>query len=485
LAGRRDETGALDRLLAGARDGHSGALVLRGEPGVGKSSLVRYAISSAAGFRMARAVGAESEMALGFAALHQLCVPVLHLIDRLPLPQREALGAAFGLSARTVPERFLVGLATLSLLSAAAEKQPLLCVVENAQWLDRESEQVLGFVARRLLADRIALLFATRERSDELAGLPDLFLEGLEENDARALLASVIKGPLDARVRDRIITETRGNPLALLEMPRDLSAADLAVRFALPTALPLAGRIEEGFRYRLRDLPAQTQRLLLIASADQTGDAAKVWRAAELLGTGEDAAVAAEEAGLIDIDTAVRFCHPLVRSAVYWQAPQAERRAVHQALAEAYDPEPDADRRAWHLAAAAPGPNEQIAAELERSAGCAQERGGLAARAAFLDRSAQLTPDPGRQVSRLLLAAAAHLEVGANGRAQELLSLSAWHLSAPAARAQGTRTEGTIPFADGGEGGTPSLLQAAAIALRDDDARLAHQTLLDALEAAL
>ena len=484
LAGRRDEISALDQLLAGARDGHSGTLVLRGEPGVGKTALVEYAVSSAAGFRVARAMSVESEMELGFAALHQLCMPSLHLIDHLPLPQRNALGAAFGLSAGTVPERFLVGLAALSLLSAAAEKEPLLCVVENAQWLDRESEQVLGFVARRLLAGRIVLLFANRERSEELAGLPDLIVEGLGEEDARALLASVSKGPLDARVRDRIIAETRGNPLALLELPRGLPAADLAVRFALPTALPLAGRIEESFRHRLRELPAQTQRLLLIASADQTGEAAKVWQAAELLGIGEEAAVAAEEAGLVDIDAAVRVRHPFVRSAVYWQASRAQRRAVHRALAEAYDPEPDADRRAWHLAAAAAGPDERIAAELERSAGRAQERGRLTAAAAFLDRSAQLTPDPGRRVSRLLLAAAAHLEAGAHGRAQELLALSAWHLSDPVARAPGMRLEGVIRVADGRGGDMPSLLLAAAIALRDCDPRLAHETLMEALEAA-
>ena len=485
LVGRRDEIGALDRLLAGARDGHSGALVLRGEPGVGKTALVEYAVSSAAGFRVTRAAGVESEMELGFAALHQLCVPSLPWIEHLPVPQRNALGAAFGLSARTAPERFLVGLAALSLLSATAEKQPLLCVVEDAQSLDRESEQVLGFVARRLAAGRIAFLFATRERRDELTGLPELPVEGLDEDDARTLLASVIRGPLDARVCDRIIAETRGNPLALLELQRGLPAAGLAVGFALSPALPLAGRIEASFRRQVGELPAETQRLLLIASADWAGAAAKVWRAAELLGIGEEAAVPAEEAGLLDIDTAVRFRHPLVRSAVYRQASHAERRAVHQALAEAYDPEPDADRRAWHLAAGAPGLDERIAAELEHSAGRAQERGGLAAAAAFLDRSAQLTPDPPRQASRLLLAAAAHLGAGANRRAQELLALSGRHLHDPAARAHAMRMEGVIRFADGRGGDTPSLLLAAAMAFRECDPRLAHETLMEALEAAM
>ena len=485
LVGRRDEIGALDRLLAGARDGHSGALVLRGEPGVGKTALVEYAVSSAAGFRVTRAVGVESEMELGFAALHQLCVPSLPWIEHLPVPQRNALGAAFGLSARTAPERFLVGLAALSLLSATAEKQPLLCVVEDAQSLDRESEQVLGFVARRLAAGRIAFLFATRERRDELTGLPELPVEGLDEDDARTLLASVIRGPLDARVCDRIIAETRGNPLALLELQRGLPAAELAVGFALSPALPLAGRIEDSFRRQVGELPAETQRLLLIASADWAGEAAKVWRAAELLGIGEEAAVPAEEAGLLDIDTAVRFRHPLVRSAVYRRASHAERRAVHQALAEAYDPEPDADRRAWHLAAGAPGLDERIAAELEHSAGRAQERGGLAAAAAFLDRSAQLTPDPPRQASRLLLAAAAHLGAGANRRAQELLALSVRHLHDPAARAHAMRMEGVIRFADGRGADTPSLLLAAAMAFRECDPRLAHETLMEALEAAM
>ena len=466
--------------------------MLRGEPGVGKTALVEYAVSSAAGFRVTRAAGVESEMELGFAALHQLCVPSLPWIEHLPVPQRNALGAAFGLSARAAPERFLVGLAALSLLSATAEKQPLLCVVEDAQSLDRESGQVLGFVARRLGAGRIAFLFATRERRDELTGLPELPVEGLDEDDARTLLASVIRGPLDARVCDRIIAETRGNPLALLELPRGLPAAELAVGFALSPALPLAGRIEDSFRRQVGELPAETQRLLLIASADWAGEAAKVWRAAELLGIGEEAAVPAEEAavpaeeaGLLDIDTAVRFRHPLVRSAVYRQASHAERRAVHQALAEAYDPEPDADRRAWHLAAGAPGLDERIAAELEHSAGRAQERGGLAAAAAFLDRSAQLTPDPPRQASRLLLAAAAHLGAGANRRAQELLALSVGHLHDPAARAHAMRMEGVIRFADGRGGDTPSLLLAAAMAFRECDPRLAHETLMEALEAAM
>lgn len=460
-------------------------MVMRGEPGVGKSALVGYAVAAASGFRVARAVGVESEMELPFAALQNLCASMLDRLDQLPDHQRDALSVAFGLSAGEPPEQFLVGLAALSLLSEVAREQPLLCVVDDAQWLDRASAQAFSFVARRLLVDGVALVFATREQTVEFAGLLELHVEGLGEDDARALLASVISGAMDERVRDRIVAETRGNPLALLELPRGLTPAELAVGFGVPVALPLSGRIEESFRRRLDALPRETRQLLLIASAEPLGEPVRVWRAAERLGIGTDAAPPAADAGLLDIGTHVQFRHPLVRSAAYRAASPEERQAVHLALAEATDPELDPDRRAWHLAQATTDPDEEVAGELERSAGRAQVRGGLAAAATFLERSAELTSDPQRQALRLLLAAGAHLASGANERAQRLLGKSTPHLGDPAARAQAMRMEGAIRFADGRGGDTPALLFDAAMALQGLDAPLARETLLESLEAAM
>jgi DNA-binding CsgD family transcriptional regulator len=485
LVGRRKECARLDGLLEAARDGRSGVLVLRGEPGVGKTALLEYAVESSSGFRVARAVGVESEIELAFAALQQLCGSMVDRLERLPGPQRDALSAAFGLRAGDTPERFLVGLAALSLLSGTAEEQPLLCVIDDAQWLDRPSAQALGFVARRVLADRVAFLFATREPSEELAGLPELTVGGLGENDARALLASVMNGALDERVRDRVVAETGGNPLALLELPRGLRPAELAVGFGLPVRQPLSGRIEESFRRRVEELPPDTQQLMLVASAEHLGDPIKVWRAAELLGVGREALEPASSAGLLDIDTQVRFRHPLVRSAVYRSAPLDERQAVHRALAEVTDQAQDPDRRAWHLAAAARGPDEDVAAELERSAGRAQARGGLGAAAAFLERSAELTLDPERRAQRLLLAAGADLGAGANRRAQGLLDQSVPNLVDPGARAEAMRMQGAIRFAEGRGGETPSLLFDAAMALRGLDAGRARESLMDAVEAAM
>ena len=336
-------------------------------------------------------------MELAFAGLHQLCAPMLDRLERLPGPQRDALGTAFGLRDGDAPDRFLVGLAVLSLLSDVAEERPLVCVVDDAQWLDRASAQALAFVARRLVAESVAVVFAVRESGDEqdLTGLPELVVHGLADADARALLASVITGPLDERVRDRIVAETRGNPLALLELPRGLTPAELAGGFGLPDAPALSGRIEESFRRRLTPLPPATRLLLLVAAAEPVGDPVLVWRAAERLGVGVEAAAPAEAAGLVEFGGRVRFRHPLVRSAVYRAASPEARQRVHRALAEATDPDLDPDRRAWHRAHATPGLDEEVAAELERSAGRAQARGGLAAAAAFLQRAAELTPDAG------------------------------------------------------------------------------------------
>jgi hypothetical protein len=404
LRGRRDECVVLDRLLEGGRAGRSGVLVLRGEAGIGKTALLEYAIA-ASGMWVLRAAGVESEMELPFAALHQLCGPLLDRVDALPGPQRDALATTFGLSAGAVPDRFFVGLAVLGLLSEAAEERPLLCVIDDAQWLDGASAQVLAFVARRLLAEPVVMLFTVRELGDLLAGLPELVVEGLRGADARSLLVSVIPGRLDEQIADQFLVESRGNPLALLELPRGLSAAQLAGGFALPGVLSLSGRIEESFLKRLESLPAQTRRLLLIAAAEPLGDPALLRRAAERLGITGAALEPAQSAGLIEIDSRVRFRHPLVRSAIYRSATAEQRRQGHRVLAEVTDAQLDPDRRAWHLAQAAVGPHEDVAAELERAAGRAQARGGLAAAAAFLERATELTPEPLRRAQRALAAA--------------------------------------------------------------------------------
>ncbi|HEY2201832.1 MAG TPA: AAA family ATPase, partial [Solirubrobacteraceae bacterium] len=422
LHDRREEREALGRLLEGVRGGQSRVLVVSGDPGVGKTALLQSAISSAAGFRVLRAVGVESEMELAFAALQQLCAPMLDRLDRLPGPQQDALGVAFGLRSGDAPDRFLVGLAVLSLLSEVAEEQPLLCVVDDAQWLDRASGQALAFVARRLLAESIALVFVTRDPSEELQGFQKLVVEGLPEGDARALLGSVLRVPLDERVRERLLAETRGNPLALLELPRGATPGELAGGFGLPDAPGLSERIEDSFRRRLGGLPVDTQRLLLVAAADPVGDSVLVWQAARRLGIGAHAA--ADTDGLLTIGASVTFRHPLVRSAVYRAAPLDERQAVHRALAGATDPEVDPDRRAWHLAQAAQGFDEDVASELERSAGRAQARGGLAAAAAFLERATALTPDPPRRARRALAAAQAKHQAGAYDAALRLVSIA-------------------------------------------------------------
>jgi DNA-binding CsgD family transcriptional regulator len=467
------------------RASESRALILRGEPGVGKTALLEYAIDSASGFRVARAVGVQSEMELAFAALHQLCAPMLDRLDRLPGPQGGALGVAFGLSAGDAPDRFLVGLAALSLLSEVAEEQPLFCVVDDSQWLDRASAQALAFVARRLLAESVAVVFATREPSDDFGGLPELLVEGLRNGDARVLLGSVIGGRLDERVRDRIVAETRGNPLALLELPRGLTPAELAGGFGLPHAPGLSGRIEDSFLRRLEALPEETGRLLLVAAAEPVGEPVLLWRAAEQLGIGVEAATPAAEAGLLELGARVRFRHPLVRSAVYRAASLSDRQMVHGALAEATDPEVDPDRRAWHLAEATPGPDEDVAEELERSAGRAQERGGLAAAAAFLERATALTPEPARRTERALAAAQAKHQAGAPDAALGLLATAEAGPLEEMQRALIDRLRAQIVFAVSRGSDAPALLLKAAKQLEPLDVALARETYREALSAAI
>jgi len=421
LRGRRSECAVLDRLVASVRAGGSRALVVHGEPGAGKTALLDYLAGHASGCRVARAMGVQSEMELAFAAVQQLCAPMLDHLEHLPGPQCEALTTAFGISAGPPPDRFLVGLAVLGLLSDMAGTMPLVCLVDDQQWLDRASAQVLAFVARRLQAESVGLVFATREPGQELGGLPELAVDGLRDADARLLLDSVFTGPLDARVRDQIVAEARGNPLALLELPRGLTPAELAGGFGLPGAVPLPGRIEGSFQRQLEALPAETRRLVQLAAADPVGDPVLVWRAAERLGIGAAAATAAAEAGLLEFGAQVRLRHPLVRSMVYRSASLQDRQEAHRALAAVTDRQADPDRRAWHLAQAAPGPDEAVAAELERSASRARARGGAAAAAAFLERAALLTREPDRRARRLLAAAGAKRDAGALDAALRLL----------------------------------------------------------------
>jgi DNA-binding CsgD family transcriptional regulator len=483
LAGRRAECRVLDGLVEEVRGGQSRVLVVHGEPGVGKTALLDYLAGSAEGFEVLRVAGVQSEMELAFAGVHQLCAPLMGRLGVLPEPQREALATAFGMSPGPAADGFLVGLAVLGLLSEVAGERPVLCVADDAQWLDRASAQVLAFVARRLGAEPVGLVFGTRA-GGELGGLPELVVGGLAEADARALLDSVLPGPVDARVRDEIVAETGGNPLALLELPRGLSVAELAGGFGLPGALPLAGRIEDSFRRQITRLPALTRRLLLVAAADPTGDPALMWRAVGRLGIATQAAAPAAEAGLAEFGDRVRFRHPLVRSAVYQAAQAWDRQEVHRVLAEATDPRADPDRRAWHRAQAAAGPDEDVAAELEQSAGRAQARGGLAAAAAFLERAAALTPDPACRTGRTLGAARANLQAGAFGNALELVAMAE---AEPLDELQGARTDwlrGQIAAASGLGSDAPPLLLKAARRLEPLDPDLARETYLDAWRAA-
>jgi DNA-binding CsgD family transcriptional regulator len=487
LRGRRDECAALDRLLQRTRGGQSSLLVLRGEAGIGKTALLEYLAEQATDCRVARAVGTEAEMELAFAGLHSVCGALLERVPTLPAPQQEALAVAFGLREGSAPDRFLVALAVLSLLADAAETQPLVCVVDDAQWLDRASAQVLAFVARRLLAERIAMVFAVREpaAADELAGLPELWVQGLAVADARSLLESAVPGRVDPRVRDRVLAETRGNPLGLLELPRGLTPAELAGGFALPDARPLESRIEHTFLRRVGGLPRDTQLLLLTAAAEPLGDLGLLWRAAESLGIPGSAAAPAEAAGLIELGLRVRFTHPLVRSAVYRGADPRERFDAHRALAEATDPIADAERRAWHRAHATAIPDEEVAAELARSAGRAQARGGLAAAAAFLERAAELTPGPARRAARALDAAQAKLEVADSAAASELVSAAELGPLDELQSARLARLRAQIVSARGrGREATPLLLEAAR-RLDPLDAETARDTYLEAIASAM
>jgi DNA-binding CsgD family transcriptional regulator/tetratricopeptide (TPR) repeat protein len=487
LLGRRSERETLDRLVTDALAGQSRVIVVRGEAGIGKSALLSYIVEKVAGWHVATAVGVESEMELAYSGLHQLCGPMLDHLDRLPVPQLEALATVFGLSAGPAPDRFLVGLAALTLFAEVAEQQPLVCIVDDAQWLDRASAQILGFVARRVLAERIALVCAVRTGmgDDVLAGFPELSIHGLDDSDARALLLDNVYGPLDAAVCDQIVTESHGNPLALLELPRSWNVADLAGGFGLPTSQPVGNKIEESYVRRLSLLPTQTRLLVLVAAAEPLGNPLLLHRSAETLGIDMAAADPAVDAGLLKIGGRVEFAHPLVRSAAYRSAAAEDRHRVHRALAEATDPESDPDRRAWHRARATPGPGEEVAAELERSAGRAQARGGVAAEAAFLQRAVALTADPARRTERALAAAQASLQAGAFDAA---LGLVASVLDGPLNKYQRARADlirGHVAFASGFGSEAPPLLLSAGGRLEPFDAEVARHTYMTAWFAAV
>jgi DNA-binding CsgD family transcriptional regulator/tetratricopeptide (TPR) repeat protein len=487
LLGRRSECETLNGLLETARSGRSAVLVLLGEAGIGKTALLQHLVDAASRCRVVRAAGVESEMELPFAGLHQLCVPLLDKLERLPQPQADAIATAFGLRTGDPPDQFLIGLAVLNLLAEGATEEPLVCLVDDAQWLDQASAQTLTFVARRLVADSVVLVFAARTADDEQAwtGLPQLTVRGLGSSEALALLESALTSPLDKRVRDRILAETRGNPLALLELPRWFSATELTFGPEPAGASTLAGRIEQGFLRQLEPLPEHSRRLLLTAAAEPVGDVILLWQAAQRLAIKTDAAIPVETAGLIDFRGPVRFRHPLVRSVAYRSAALPERRAVHRALAEVTDPELDPDRRAWHLAHAATAPDEAVAAELERSADRALAHGGLAAAAALLERAARLTPAAADRAKRELSAAYAMLHAGAYDAAHSLLAAAELGPLDDLHRARIDVLRAQIGFASNRGNEALPLLLAAARRLEPLDVDLALDCYVDALTAAL
>jgi DNA-binding CsgD family transcriptional regulator len=484
LLERKQECRELDRLLAGVREGLSGVLVLRGEAGIGKTALLEHAVESATGMHITRVTGVESEMELGFAGLHQLVMPFLGGLGNLPAPQREALGSVFGLAAGPAPDRFLVGLATLTLITEAAVERPVLCVVDDAQWLDRASAAVLGFVARRLLADRVAMLFAIRDGEPHAAGLeglPERRIDGLSDEAAHDLLAASTGPALDPGVARRIVAEAAGNPLAVLEFAGELAPEEFAGAATLAWPLRARGRLEELFLSRAQALPHNAQTLLLVAAAEPSGDPSLTWLAAERLGINPEAALVPGTERLLTLAPRVQFRHPLMRSAAYHAAAAPERRRAHEALAAVTDGARDPDRRAWHLADAAVGPDEQVAAELERSAERARSRGGWASDAAFLERAAELTPDAGRRARRRLEAARAMHLAGEPAAARVLLERAAPDLPDPLAAGKARRLEGLIADATGDPPKTPAILLAAAGMIAPHDRRLARDTLLEAV----
>jgi DNA-binding CsgD family transcriptional regulator/tetratricopeptide (TPR) repeat protein len=483
LRGRRRECETLDRLLEDAKAGKSRVLVLRGEAGIGKSALLDYLDERASAYRVERAFGIESEMELAFAGLHQLCASMVENFDRLPDPQRGALATIFGLEAGAPPGQFLLGLSLLGLLSDVAEGGPLVCIVDDAQWLDGATEATLAFAARRLFAESVALVFAVREPAPEptLAGLPELRIDGLGTDDALSLLDVATAGRLDERVRDRIVAEARGNPLALLELPRGLTAAELELGIGQHDSIAIASRVEQSYLRQLQQLPTDTRTLLLAAAVEPLGDATLLWRATTHLGTSIDAAAPAEEAGLVTFGPRVRFRHPLVRSAVCRTAGVHDLRDVHRALAEATDADLDPDRHAWHRAYAAAEPDEAVVAELEQAAERAQQRGATVTAAAFLERATELTADPDRRGQRALTAAVAKVFAAEFDSGLELLATAELCPLDPLQRAWLLRLRASMPSNLAGVQERPAMFLEAAELFHPLDARIAREVYLGAL----
>lgn len=467
LHGRGPECAALDRILASVCSGTREVLVLRGEAGSGKSALLGYLRSAAEGFRILTVAGVQADIELAFAGLHQLCAPLLDQIDTLPEPQRLAIDVAFGRGVGDTPDRFIVGLAVLSLLSAAAAARPLLVIADDAQWLDRVSLQTLAFVARRLLAERIALVFATREPMETLAGLPELVVGRLSDAAARELLESVMPGGVDPRVRDRVVAETRGLPLAILEVPHSISAAELSGGFWIAGKRSSPAAVEQTYIRRIRALPSPTRQLLLLAAAEPVGDAPLFLRAAARLGVAISELGPAEDEGLIEFGPRMRFGHPLVRSAAYRAADLSDRRHIHRVLAESTDAAVDPDRRAWHRAQAAAGPDDEVAGELEQSAARARSRGGIAAAAAFLERATVLTVDPSRRAERALKAAMAKRDAADTAAAYEMLAIAELDSASELQAASATRLKAQMEFVRSrtGDAGAPRVADTAPLLL--------------------
>lgn len=490
--GRLAERGVVEDLLVSAEDGRSGVFVLRGEAGIGKTAVLDHARRSAVsrGFRVEGCTGIESESQFAYGGLHQLCAPLMDRLGSLPIPQQAALEVALGLREGTAPDRFLVGLAALNLLTDVAEERPLLCLIDDAQWLDQASAQVLAFVARRLTAERVAAIFALRDMSgaqvDAFADMePAVRLEGLDDSNARMLLGESVRSPLDNAVRERILAEARGNPLALLELPRSTKPMEWAGGFESPGVPSVPRRVEETFRRRSAGLTADAQMLLLVAAADPTGDALLLWRALEELNIDRAAATPVEASGLLEIGARVWFRHPLVRSAVYRAAVPADRRRAHEALANATDVQVDPDRRAWHRAQAVSGTDEGAAIELERSAARTLARGGVAAAAAFLQRAAEITPEAASRARRTLQAAHARHDAGGFEAALELLRIASAGPLDDLHRARLELLEARLAFHRTEGSDAPRMLLDAAQALAPLDASLSRETYLHALDATM
>src|SRR5919112_727158 len=484
LRGRQRELGRLLSLFREASAGRGATLVVRGEPGIGKTALMAEALREASGLQVLRAVGAEFEMELPYAALHALCAPVLDSAAALPSPQRAALEAAFGIRDAGPPDALLVGLAVLGLLSECGQQQTVACVIDDSQWLDEASSHALLFAARRIESERVAVIFSMREDAGRhnLAVLPELWLEALSDEEAVLLLESEIHVQMDERIRNRIIAEARGNPLALLELPRTAGCLEVAGGFAVSELRATASQIEDSFVWRMAELPPETQLLLVVAAAEPLGDPTLLWSAVRRLGILPGAVAPAEAAGLLEIDRQVRFRHPLVRSAIYGAVPLDERRLAHDVLAQATDPTSDPDRRAWHRAQAAQGPDEPTAAQLEQSAGRAQARGGLAAAAAFTERAAELTPDPARRAARMLSAARIAQSAGALDKSLRLLSIAESGPLEDDARVGARLQRAQIAFQATRDDRSAAMLLEAANALDGDDSREAY---LEAFIAAM